>query len=186
MPPQAEIFRLHGQLLAAVEERDAANKAFATSLALWPQLAEGWLSWGTFCDKQVGTSHSSLPPLRLQVGCLLLHNSQHRSTVQHGGQGVQTHACTALQAKGGAQDEGGQAWLENTVTCYLQAIRHGSTEGRGMMARILNLLSFHDTNSVVSQAIRKHGRQVAALPTSPIGCFLTPSFSTLLWLPKQG
>ena len=54
---QAEIFRLHGQLLAAVEDNDAANKAFATSLALWPQLAEGWLSWGTFCDKQVG------PPL---------------------------------------------------------------------------------------------------------------------------
>ena len=50
---QAEIFRLHGQLLAAVEDNDAANKAFATSLALWPQLAEGWLSWGTFCDKQV-------------------------------------------------------------------------------------------------------------------------------------
>jgi len=50
---QAEIFRLHGQLLAAVEDNDAANKAFATSLALWPQLAEGWLSWGTFCDKRV-------------------------------------------------------------------------------------------------------------------------------------
>ena len=79
-----------------------------------------------------------------------------------------TDACsTALQAKGGAQDEGGQAWLENTVTCYLQAIRHGSTEGRGMMARILNLLSFHDTNGVVSQAIRKHGRQVAAPSTPP-------------------
>ena len=52
---QAEIFRLHGQLLAAVEDNDAANKAFATSLALWPQLAEGWLSWGTFCDKQVSS-----------------------------------------------------------------------------------------------------------------------------------
>ena len=36
-----------------MEDNDAANKAFATSLALWPQLAEGWLSWGTFCDKQV-------------------------------------------------------------------------------------------------------------------------------------
>ena len=56
---QAEIFRLHGQLLAAVEDNDAANKAFATSLALWPQLAEGWLSWGTFCDKQVSLPHSA-------------------------------------------------------------------------------------------------------------------------------
>ena len=68
------------------------------------------------------------------------------------------------------------------MTCYLQAIRHGSTEGRGMMARILNLLSFHDTNGVVSQAIRKHGRQVAALATPPLGCFLTPPCSTLLKL----
>ena len=68
------------------------------------------------------------------------------------------------------------------MTCYLQAIRHGSTEGRGMMARILNLLSFHDTNGIVSQAIRKHGRQVAALPTSPIGCFLTLPYPTLLCL----
>ena len=58
------------------------------------------------------------------------------------------------------QNGDGQSWLENAVTCYLQAIRHGSAEGRGMMARILNLLSFHDTNGVVSKAIRKHGRQV--------------------------
>ena len=75
MLSQAEIFRLHGQLLAAVEERDAANKAFATSLALWPQLAEGWLSWGTFCDKQVGTSHSCLTPLCLQADCPLLYDT---------------------------------------------------------------------------------------------------------------
>lgn len=65
-----------------------------------------------------------------------------------------------VQAKGDVQIGDGQSWLENAVTCYLQAIRHGSTEGRGMMARILNLLSFHDTNGVVSKAIRKHGRQV--------------------------
>ena len=105
-----------------------------------------------------------------------LHTSIGRLRVQHGRQ--RADACsTALQAKGGAQDEGGQAWLENTVTCYLQAIRHGSTEGRGMMARILNLLSFHDTNGIVSQAIRKHGRQVAALSTPPSR--LLPKFSLL-------
>ena len=68
------------------------------------------------------------------------------------------------QAKADVQNGDGQSWLENAVTCYLQAIRHGSTEGRGMMARILNLLSFHDTNGVVSKAIRKHGRQV--IPSS--------------------
>ena len=136
---------------AWVDLESAANKAFAISLALWAQLAEDRLSWGTFLD----------------LAC------------QAGGADA---GSTALQARGGAQDEGGQAWLENTVTCYLQAIRHGSTEGRGMMARILNLLSFHDTNGVVSQAIRKHGRQVAAPPTSPIGCFLTLPYPTLLCL----
>ena len=72
-----------------------------------------------------------------------------------------------MQAKGDAQAGEGQSWLENAVTCYLQAIRHGSAEGRGMMARILNLLSFHDTNGLVSKAIRKHGRQVS--PSSILG-----------------
>ena len=75
------------------------------------------------------------------------------------------------QAGTDAQNADGQSWLENAVTCYLQAIRHGSAEGRGMMARILNLLSFHDTNGVVSQAIRKRGRQVSRCLTFP-GCYL--------------
>ena len=81
-------------------------------------------------------------------------------------------ADTSLQAKADAQAGDGQSWLENAVTCYLQAIRHNSTEGRGMMARILNLLSFHDTNGVVSKAIRKHGRQVI-----PSCILLLPSWS---------
>ena len=159
--PQAEIFRLHGQLLAAVEDNDAANKAFATSLALWPQLAEGWLSWGTFCDKQVSPSRSA--------SSIDLLNSW--LTMESPGRSCgapQPRGGTPLQAKGDVQNGDGQSWLENAVTCYLAAIRHGSAEGRGMMARILNLLSFHDTNGVVSKAIRKHGRQVTLSCTLPL------------------
>lgn len=29
-----------------------ANMAFSTSLTLSPQLPDGWLSWGAFCDSQ--------------------------------------------------------------------------------------------------------------------------------------
>lgn len=64
------------------------------------------------------------------------------------------------QAKANAP---GVNWLENAVTCYLQAIRHGSAAARAMMPRILNIFSFHNTNGVISDAIRKSGRQVPFL-----------------------
>jgi hypothetical protein len=57
----------------------------------------------------------------------------------------------------------GANWLENAVTCYLQAIRHGSAPARSMMPRILNIFSFHNTNGAISDAIRKSGRQVLLL-----------------------
>ena len=95
------------------------------------------------------------------------HTSIGRLRVLHGRQGVQTHAASHCRPRAGRRMRAARRGWRITVTCYLQAIRHGSTEGRGMMARILNLLSFHDTNGVVSQAIRKHGRQVAAPVHTP-------------------
>ncbi len=50
---QAELFRLEGLFHRALGDAEAANCAFSTSLALWPQLAAGWLSWGDFCDNRV-------------------------------------------------------------------------------------------------------------------------------------
>ena len=29
---------------------DGANTAYSTALALYPQLPEGWVSWGSHCD----------------------------------------------------------------------------------------------------------------------------------------
>lgn len=52
---QAELFRLEGLFHRALNDPDAADQAFSTSLALWPQLAAGWLSWGEFCDSRVIT-----------------------------------------------------------------------------------------------------------------------------------
>ena len=75
-PAQAELFRLEGLFHVALGDGDAADRAFSTSLTLWPQLAAAWLSWGEFCDSKVG----SYPPrldlhlmnlfgkLQLQVG----------------------------------------------------------------------------------------------------------------------
>lgn len=53
VPAQAELFRLEGLFHRALGDPEAANRAFSTSLALWPQLAAGWLSWGDFCDNRV-------------------------------------------------------------------------------------------------------------------------------------
>lgn len=52
---QAELFRLEGLFHRALNDPEAANRAFSTSLALWPQLAAGWLSWGDFCDSRVSS-----------------------------------------------------------------------------------------------------------------------------------
>ena len=65
----------------------------------------------------------------------------------------------SAQAKAGAP---GGSWLESAVTCYLQAMRHGSAAARATMPRILNLFSFQDASGAVSAAIRKAGRQVRA------------------------
>jgi len=57
---QAELFRLEGLFHRALNDPDAADQAFSTSLVLWPQLAAGWLSWGEFCDSRVSAT-SRLP-----------------------------------------------------------------------------------------------------------------------------
>jgi len=51
-PHQAELFRLRALFDARLGEPGLANAGFATALALFPQLANGWLSWGAFCDAQ--------------------------------------------------------------------------------------------------------------------------------------
>ena len=56
-PPhhQAELFRLRALFDQHMNDPMAANTGFATALALFPQLANGWLSWGAFCDTQAET-----------------------------------------------------------------------------------------------------------------------------------
>lgn len=43
----------------ALDDDEQANSAFSTSLSLWPSLAAGWLSWGTFCDHMYEKSRNS-------------------------------------------------------------------------------------------------------------------------------
>ena len=70
---QAELFRLEGLFHRALNDPEAANRAFSTSLALWPQLAAGWLSWGDFCDSRV----SSLLTLHLSTAKRSYSKGQH-------------------------------------------------------------------------------------------------------------
>ncbi|KAK9855808.1 hypothetical protein WJX84_006870 [Apatococcus fuscideae] len=51
-PHQAEIFRLKGLLCQMMRDKEGANLAFSTAMTRHPRLQDGWLSWGSFCDKQ--------------------------------------------------------------------------------------------------------------------------------------
>ena len=112
---QAELFRLKGQFLQALGERDQANSNYSTALTNWVQLPEGWLSWGSHCDEMYESS-------------------------------------------------GNHAWLEYAVSCYLQAVKHGSCAGRTMLPRVLHLLSFENNTGAVGRALDRKLNEVRQLP----------------------
>ncbi|EIE23491.1 hypothetical protein COCSUDRAFT_65942 [Coccomyxa subellipsoidea C-169] len=70
-PHQAELFRLEGLFHRALNDPEAANRAFSTSLSLWPQLAAGWLSWGDFCDSRAKANGSEASWLENAVVCYM-------------------------------------------------------------------------------------------------------------------
>lgn len=49
---QAEIFRLKGLFYQALDDMEAAGTNFSTSLVLWRESPDSWVSWGTFWDQQ--------------------------------------------------------------------------------------------------------------------------------------
>lgn len=108
---QAELFRLKGQFLQALGERDQANSNYSTALTIWDQLPDGWLSWGSHCDEMYESS-------------------------------------------------GNHAWLEYSVSCYLQAVKHGSCAGRTMLPRVLHLLSFENDGGAVGRALDRKLNEV--------------------------
>ncbi|KAL0020642.1 hypothetical protein WJX79_010395 [Trebouxia sp. C0005] len=108
---QAELFRLKGQFMQALGERDQANSNYSTALTIWDQLPDGWLSWGSHCDEMYESS------------------SNH-------------------------------AWLEYAVSCYLQAVKHGSCAGRTMLPRVLHLLSFENDTGAVGRALDRKLNEV--------------------------
>ena len=108
---QAELFRLKGQFLQALGERDQANSNYSTALTIWDQLPDGWLSWGSHCDEMYESS-------------------------------------------------GNHAWLEYAVSCYLQAVKHGSCAGRTMLPRVIHLLSFENEGGAVGRALDRKLNEV--------------------------
>lgn len=108
---QAELFRLKGQFLQALGERDQANSNYSTALTIWDQLPDGWLSWGSHCDEMY-------------------------------------------------ENSGNHAWLEYAVSCYLQAVKHGSCAGRTMLPRVLHLLSFENEGGAVGRALDRKLNEV--------------------------
>lgn len=126
---QAELFRLKGQFLQALGERDQANSNYSTALTIWDQLPDGWLSWGSHCDEMYESS-------------------------------------------------GNHAWLEYAVSCYLQAVKHGSCAGRTMLPRVLHLLSFeNDGSGAVGRALDRKLNEVCCRLLCSYAVFGHPTVS---------
>jgi len=65
---------------------------------------------------------------------------------------------------------GDKAYLESCAACYLQAIRFGSTRGRGLLPRLLHLLSFENEGGEVGRALDRQGDM--------------PLWALLVWIPQ--
>lgn len=50
---------------------DEANSSFSTALCLWPSLAAGWLSWGSYCDAMFTHTTGDATWLEYAVTCYL-------------------------------------------------------------------------------------------------------------------
>ena len=58
------------------------------------------------------------------------------------------------------ESSGNHAWLEYAVSCYLQAVKHGSCAGRTMLPRVLHLLSFENDTGAVGRALDRKLNEV--------------------------
>ena len=59
------------------------------------------------------------------------------------------------------ESSGNHAWLEYAVSCYLQAVKHGSCAGRTMLPRVLHLLSFENEAGAVGRALDRKLNEVS-------------------------
>ncbi|KAF5841324.1 hypothetical protein DUNSADRAFT_13399 [Dunaliella salina] len=118
---QSEIFRLKGCLLAQMKDTKAAHQSFFQSLYLWKQSAEAWLGWGKLCDELWDKNAAAGMPAPE-----LLDELRDR------------------KAAGGMPTP---ELLEYTVHCTCRrdeytAVKLGHAPARGLLPRLLYLLSF--------------------------------------------
>ena len=53
------------------------------------------------------------------------------------------------------EGSGNVDYLQYAVSCYLQAVKHGSCAGRSMLPRVLHLLSFDNETGAVGRILDK-------------------------------
>jgi len=67
---KAEIFRLRACVYQKLNNSELAHSNFSTSLSIDPTLAEGWLSWGSYCE-DVYEAHGNSTYLEYAASCFL-------------------------------------------------------------------------------------------------------------------
>jgi len=67
---KAEMFRLKATIYQKLNNSEQAHSNFSTSLSIDPSLAEGWYSWGSYCEV-VYEAHGNITYLEYAASCYL-------------------------------------------------------------------------------------------------------------------
>jgi phosphatidylinositol kinase/protein kinase (PI-3 family) len=67
---KAEMFRLKASIFQKLNNSEQAHSNFSTSLSIDPGLAEGWYSWGSYCE-DVYEAHGNITYLEYAASCYL-------------------------------------------------------------------------------------------------------------------
>lgn len=67
---KAEIFRLKGDFLLKLKDREAANNSYSNAINLFKNLTKGWISWGSYCDMAYNETQDEIW-LEYSVSCFL-------------------------------------------------------------------------------------------------------------------
>ena len=67
---KAEMFRLKASIYQKLNNSEQAHSNFSTSLSIDPSLADGWFSWGSYCE-DVYEAHGNITYLEYAASCYL-------------------------------------------------------------------------------------------------------------------
>ncbi len=161
---QAEILRLKGTVLEALQEYDAANTAYSQAVTLYQLLPSGWTSWGGLCERQAQrVVHAA------KESAMVVAEDGNGGGGDTSGGGTGAGSVTMLDATTQQQVD---QWLQQAVTCYLQGIKQGSKRAVALVPRLLTMVS-GDMSGAVAACLKD---------PKALGC--VPAWMWLIWTPQ--